>query len=61
MMATVGLDVHQAVDDVANDDRALVAAPFGGRDQRADQGPLLVRQVARVAQLAAVVARPIFV
>ena len=54
-------NVHQAVDDVAFDDRALVAAALGRRDQRRNQAPLFVRQIARVTQLAAVVSSPIFV
>ena len=43
--------IHQPVDHLTDIDRPLVAAPLGGRDQRRDQRPLLVRQVARIAKL----------
>src|ERR1700716_873629 len=37
-----------------------VAAPLGRRDQRADQRPLVIRQVARIAQFAPVIAPAVF-
>src|SRR4029077_16506503 len=51
-----GQNVHETVDDLAHVDRALVTTPFAGRDQGRDQLPLLVSEIARVTQLAAVVA-----
>ena len=49
-------NVHHPVDHFTHHHRALVAAAFGGRDQRRDQRPFRVRQVARVPQLASVIA-----
>ena len=54
-LATGGQNVHQAVDDLTHDHGALVATRFAGWYQSFDQLPLLVGQVARIAQLAAVV------
>ena len=42
-------------------DRPLIASPLGGRDQWPDQRPLLIRQVTRVAQLAAVIPTTVLV
>ena len=47
--------VHDPVDDRADVDRALVAAAFGRWNERLDQRPRLVRQIARVALLATVI------
>ena len=44
-LATGAQDVHQAVDDLAQLDRSLVAAALGGWNMRLDQRPLLVGQV----------------
>lgn len=54
-LAAGAQDIHQRVDDLAHVDCALVATSLGRRDQGLDQRPLRVRQVARVAQLAAVI------
>ncbi len=51
--------VRQGIDDRSDLDRALVAALLGRRDQRCDQPPFRVRQVARVAQTASVIASPV--
>src|SRR5271166_1397615 len=48
-------DIHQPVDDLPLIDCPLVAAPLGGRNQWPDQGPLFIRHVTWVAQLAAVI------
>ena len=49
-------DIENAIDDFTNIDLALVPARLGGWDQRPDQGPFVVRQVARIPQFAAVIA-----
>jgi hypothetical protein len=48
--------VHQAINDLRPDDGALVAAASTGRNQRPDPGLIIVRQIAGIMQLAAVVA-----
>ena len=48
-------NTHQPVDDLAHVYGALIAAGLGWRDQGLDQSPLLHRQVAGIAQLAAVI------
>jgi hypothetical protein len=42
-------DIHQAVDDLALDNGPLVTAPLGRGNQRANQRPLVIRQVAGIA------------
>jgi hypothetical protein len=54
-LASRAEDVHDPVHHLADVDRAFVAAGLGRRDQRRNLRPLLVREVTRVAQLAAVV------
>src|SRR5208337_1255400 len=49
-------DVHQAVDHLAQVDRALIATRFGRRDQRSDLRPFFIGQVTLIAQPAAVIA-----
>jgi hypothetical protein len=44
-------DIHDPVDYLAHVNRAFVAASLGRRDERPDQPPFLVRQIARIAQL----------
>jgi hypothetical protein len=51
--------VEQAVHDLAHHHRTAAPAALGGPDQRRDQRPLGIRQVARVAQLITPVAIPI--
>src|SRR5689334_10901098 len=48
-------DIHNPVNHFANVNRSLVAARLGRRDYRPDFGPLRIRQIARIAQMAAVV------
>src|ERR1700712_2116645 len=60
-LAAGAQEVHQTVDNSALVDRALVAAAFGGWDQRLDPVPLIVGQVAGITQLAAVVATSVLV
>src|SRR5882724_2652181 len=60
-LAARGKHVHQAVHDVPHDHRPLAAATLGGREQRLDQRPLFIRQIAGVAKLAAVVKGSVFV
>lgn len=55
-LAAGAQDIHDAIDDLAHIDGPLVAATLGRRDERVNQRPFGVRQVARIAQLAAVVA-----
>ena len=59
-LATGAQDVHQAVDDLAQLHRSLVAAALGWRNMRLDQRPLLVSQVRGIAQTAAIVASTVF-
>ncbi len=54
-LAARAQDEHQPIDDLALINCPLVAATLGRRDKRTDQRPLLIRQIAGVAQLAAVV------
>ena len=54
-------NVHDAVDNLAYVDVALVAAAFGRRNQRYDMPPFGVGQIARIAQPAAVLASAVFV
>src|SRR5271165_7046244 len=53
-------NVHEAVDNLAYVDVALVAAAFSRRNQRFDMPPLGVGQIARIAQPAAVIASAVF-
>ena len=48
-------NVHQAVHHLPHDHRALATASLAGRDQRFNQSPFGVGQIARISQLAAVV------
>src|SRR5262249_41580909 len=52
-------DVHHPIDHRPHIHRSLVTTLLRRRDQRADQRPLLVAPVARVAQLAPVIPRPV--
>jgi hypothetical protein len=54
-------DEHQPVDHLPLIHRTLVAATLGGRDQRADDRSLVLRQIARTAQLAAIIPGAVFV
>lgn len=60
-LAAGAQDVHQAVDDLTQLHRSLVAAAPGWWNVRRDQRPFLVGQVRRIAQAAAVVARAVFI
>ena len=60
-LAAGAQDIHQPIDDLPLHHRPLVAASLRARDQRADDRPLVVRQVARVAQAAAIVATTVLV
>src|SRR5215218_602265 len=60
-LAACAQDIHEAVGYLAQVDRPLVAAAFGGRDQWGDQRPFPVGQVTWVAQLATVVATPVLI
>jgi hypothetical protein len=55
-LAAGAQDVHQPVDNLAQLDRALVAAALGRRNAGLDQSPFVVAQVTRIAQAAAVIA-----
>src|SRR5580700_3481269 len=52
-------DIHQAVDNLAYDDMTPVAAALGWPNERLHQRPFLVRQIARIAQPASVIASAI--
>jgi len=52
-------NVEQALQYSAFIDRAFVPAALRGRDQRRNQRPLRIGQVARIAQLAAIVVRAV--
>src|ERR1700677_3254988 len=52
-------DIHQAVDNLAHHDMTSVAAAFGGGNERLHKRPFFVRQIARIAQSAPVVASAI--
>lgn len=58
-LASRAQHIQQAVDHLAHIHRPSAATPFGGRDERGDQRPFLVGQIARVAKLVAVVARAV--
>jgi hypothetical protein len=60
-LAARGQNIHQSVDDLALDNRPLVATSLGAWDQRSELGPLFVRHVTRIAQLAAVIAGTVFI
>src|SRR6266404_1250743 len=48
-------NVHEAVHHLPHDHRPLATAGLARRDQRFDQSPFLVGQIARISQIAAVV------
>src|SRR6266436_8101672 len=48
-------NVHEAVHHLPHDHRALATASLAWRDQRLNQSPFVVGQIARISQLAAVV------
>ncbi len=52
-------DIHHPVHHCPHIDLPLVAAALGGRDQRADDRPFFVGQIARIPQLAPVIPSPI--
>jgi len=54
-LAPGGQQIEDRVQHLAHIDRALAPAALGRRDQRRDQGPLLVRQIAGIAQAGAIV------
>src|SRR5262249_20165188 len=49
-------NIHEPIHDLAHDYRALVATWLAPRDQGLDPLPLVVGQIAQIAQLAAVIA-----
>ena len=60
-LATRAQHVHQAVDHRPKIDAAPAPAPLGRRDQRFNQRPFRIRQVARIAKPAPVVASTVLV
>ena len=54
-------NVHQPIDDIAHVTCPFATARSGWRDQRTNQSPFFIRQIARVAQLAPVVTTPILI
>ena len=59
-LAAGARDVHYAVDRLAHVDAPHAAAALGRWDQRLDMRLLRIRQVARIAQLVAIVAGAVF-
>src|SRR4029077_872119 len=53
-------NVHEAVYHLPHDHRALTTTSLARRDQRFDQSPFVVGQIARIPQLAAVVTGAVF-
>jgi hypothetical protein len=53
-------DIHDAIDDLTDVHRPLVAAPFGRRDFALDLRPFFVGQVACVARMATVITAAVF-
>ena len=60
-LAACARHIHQPVHHLADAHRSLAAAPFGPWDDRRDERPFLVCQVAGVAKLTAVVAASVLV
>src|SRR6202050_1195631 len=60
-LTTGGKNIHEAVHNLAHDHRAFVATAPAWRDQRFDQLPFAVGEVAGIAQVAAVILRAIFI
>jgi hypothetical protein len=53
--------IHHAVHDGAHINAPLTAAAFGGRNERFDMRPLIIRHIARVSQMIAVVSLAVLV
>src|SRR3954452_23567880 len=60
-LASCAQNVHKAVDNLPLVNRTLVAASLGRRDLRSDPGPLLVRHITRIPQLATVIPAAVLV
>ena len=60
-LAAGAQDVHDTIHDCAHIRPSLAAAAFSGRYQRLDMRPFLIRQVARISQMVAVVLGSVFV
>ena len=54
-LAAGAQNIHQAIDHFPHVDGSLAAAPLRRRDQRFDQRPFRVGQVARIAKMATVI------
>ena len=59
-LASGAEDVHHTVDNLPDIHGPLVPTLLRRRDQRGDDGPFLIRQVAGVAQLGSVIASSVF-
>ncbi len=59
-LAARGQNIQEGVYNLAYVDRALVAPSLGWRDQRFNQSPFFVRQIARIAQHATIIMSAIF-
>ena len=59
-LASGAEDVHHTIDDLPDVHGPLVPTLLRGRDQRSNDRPLFVRQVAGVAQLGSVIASSVF-
>ena len=59
-LTTGGENIHEAIHNLAHDHCGFVAAAPAWRDQRFDQLPFVVGEVAGIAQMAAVIPRAIF-
>lgn len=54
-LATRTQDVHQAVDHLTDVDAPFATTPFAWRDQGLNVTPFVIRNVARIAKLAAII------
>jgi hypothetical protein len=59
-LATSAQDTHQSVDHLTHIDRSLITPALGPSDLLVDQRPFFVRQIARMARFAAVMASSVF-
>ena len=59
-LASCAQHIHEAVHDFPRLNGALASAALGRRDQGLDMRPLIVRSIARIAQLVTIVFRAVF-
>src|ERR1700744_731567 len=59
-LTTSGQDIHNAIDDLANDDITTAAAVLPSRVQRLNYQPFLLGQIAQLTEVAPVKSRTVF-